>query len=75
MEPVDLQGLSDPNPCDGATSEFTSLLYQSFSNGKCEGDGNYNSTSDLYKCYTSVLGTDSFDCYDPSSNLIKFYDY
>ena len=75
MQPVMLDNFQDPVPCDGHTTNFTKYVFQSFSNGKCEGDGNYNSKFDLGVCYTSVLGTDSFDCYDEQFGLLNFYDY
>ena len=67
--------VGDPIPCDGQPTNYTRYRYLAFASGSCTGECYANSTTILGRCYTSILGHDSFDCYDPKFNLLKFYDY
>lgn len=59
--------------CDGRTTNYTKYRYLAFDNGKCSGKAYENSTTVLGHCYT-FDAQDSFDCYDPKFNVLKFYD-
>ena len=76
MEPVDPNSL--PDTCEGSFTDFTHYRYQSFLlNGDCSGnaDIDYDASIELDKCYTGVLGTDSYDCFDSRYNIIRFFDF